>query len=194
MNFQLTQIPNVCEAGQKDRFTCPDLESYFTAAVLFGSLSARKVFGQGAQYTALLAAFPVGLALPVIHYYSTRKLPRTHWLTKLHPVVLFSGGHTWSPYNLGYMWPAVFPGWLSWVIVRKRYIAFWSKYNYVLSASFSSAIAIAAVIIFFAVSYPGATFDWIGNSPDSGCEAQACTRLKVAEGEYFGPRLGEFAS
>ena len=56
MNFQLTQIPNVCEAGQKDRFTCPDLESYFTAAVLFGSLSARKVFGQGAQYTALLAA------------------------------------------------------------------------------------------------------------------------------------------
>ncbi|KAM5344246.1 hypothetical protein ACJ41O_012783 [Fusarium nematophilum] len=194
MNFQITQIPNICQTDQKDKFTCPGVETYFTAAVLFGSLAPRKVFGQGAQYTAMLAAFPVGLAFPVLYYYATRKLPRTHWLAKIHPVVIFSGGHTWSPYNLGYMWPAVLPGWLSWVIVRRRYLAFWSKYNYVLSAAWSTGIAIAAVVIFFAVSYHGADIDWIGNNADSGCEAEACTRLKVPEGEYFGPRIGTFAT
>ncbi|KAL4947343.1 OPT oligopeptide transporter protein-domain-containing protein [Aspergillus filifer] len=190
MNFQITRIPDMCSPDQRDKFTCPNLQSYFTAAVLFGSLGARRVFGAGAQYTALLAAFPAGLLFPIIHYYATRRLPKTHFLTKIHPVVILSGGHTWSPYNLGYMWPAVLPGWISWSYLRKRYLGFWSKYNYVLSAAFSSGIAIAAVVIFFAVSYHGASVDWIGNSPDKGCEADACTRLKLGEGEYFGPRIG----
>ncbi|KAL4928339.1 OPT oligopeptide transporter protein-domain-containing protein [Aspergillus undulatus] len=192
MNFQITRIPDMCEPNQKDKFTCPNLQSYFTAAVLFGSLGARRVFGSGAQYTALLAAFPAGLAFPVLHYFATRRLPKTHFLTKIHPVVILSGGHTWSPYNLGYMWPAVIPGWISWTYLRKRYLGFWSKYNYVLSAAFSSGIAIAAVVIFFAVSYHGASVDWIGNSPDSGCESTACTRLTLGEGGYFGPRVGTF--
>ncbi|KAK7433014.1 hypothetical protein QQZ08_000487 [Neonectria magnoliae] len=193
MNFQITRIPNICETDQKDKFTCPGVETYFTAAVLFGSLAPRRVFGEGAQYTAMLASFPVGLAFPIVYYYATRHLPKTHWLTKLHPVVLLSGGHTWSPYNLAYMWPAVVPGWLSWVIVRKRYLAFWSKYNYVLSAAFQTGVALAAVIIFFAVSYHGADIDWIGNNADKGCEAKACTRLTVPEGQTFGPQPGTFA-
>ncbi|KAL4784292.1 OPT oligopeptide transporter protein-domain-containing protein [Aspergillus varians] len=193
MNFQITRIPDMCEPNQKSRFTCPNLQSYFTAAVLFGSLGARRVFGSGAQYTALLAAFPAGLAFPVIHYYATRHLPKTNILTKIHPVVILSGAHSWSPYNIGYMWPAVLPGWISWSYLRKRYLGFWSKYNYVLSAAFSSGIAIAAVVIFFAVSYHGKYINWIGNEPETGCEASGtCTRLKLGEGEYFGPRVGTF--
>ncbi|KAL2843776.1 OPT oligopeptide transporter protein-domain-containing protein [Aspergillus pseudodeflectus] len=192
MNFQITRIPDMCEPDQPNRFTCPNLQSYFTAAVLFGSLGARRVFGAGAQYTALLAAFPAGLLFPILHYYATRHLQPTHWLTKIHPVVILSGAHAWSPYNLGYMWPAVLPGWISWNWLRRRYLGFWSKYNYVLSAAFSSGIAIAAVVIFFAVSYHGKEVDWIGNSPDKGCESTACTRLTLGDGEYFGPRIGTF--
>ncbi|KIL87385.1 hypothetical protein FAVG1_09091 [Fusarium avenaceum] len=192
MNFQILNIPDICESTQKDRFTCPGVESYFTAAVLFGSLAPQRVFGQGGLYTALLAAFPVGLAFPVVYYYATRRLPKTHWLTKIHPVVIFSGGHIWSPYNLAYVWPAVIPGWISWVVVRKRYLAFWAKYNYVLSAAWQTGIALAALVIFFTVSYHGASVNWIGNHADSGCEANVCTRLKVPEGEIFGPSPGTF--
>ena len=192
MNFQIRMIPNICEAGQKDRFTCPGVESYFTAAVLFGSLAPQRVFGKGGMYTALLAAFPVGLAFPVLYYFATRKLPKTHFLAKLHPVVIFSGGHIWSPYNLAYIWPAVIPGWISWVVVRKRYLSFWSKYNYVLSAAWQTGIALAGVVIFFAVSYHGASINWVGNHADSGCEANACTRLKLPEGGTFGPAPGTF--
>ncbi|PHH92148.1 hypothetical protein CDD83_8716 [Cordyceps sp. RAO-2017] len=192
MNFQILHIPDICEADQKDKFSCPGLQSYFTAAVLFGSLGARKVWGAGAQYVAMLAAFPVGLVLPLLYYYATRGLPKNHWLNKVHPVLILSGGITWSPYNLGYMWPAVFPSWLSWVYIRRRYFSLWSKYNYVLSAALSTAVAVAAVVIFFALSYHGVNLDWVGNKPDSGCEAKACTRLKLPTGEYFGPRIGTY--
>jgi hypothetical protein len=194
MNFQITSIPDICQQGQKDRFTCPGIDSYFTAAVLFGSLGARKVWGTGGQYTAMLAAFPVGLAFPIVYYYATRRLPKSHWINKIHPVIIFNGGTIWSPYNLAYVWPAVVPAWLSWVYTRKRYLAFWSKYNYVLSAALKTGIAISAVIIFFAVAYQGAYIEWIGNSPDSGCEADACTRLQLTGDEFFGPPPGTFTS
>lgn len=193
MNFQIQHIPDLCETNQKDRFSCPGVNTYFTAAVLFGSLGARKVFGTGGIYTVLLSAFPVGFALPIVFYFFQRKLPRTHWAAKIHPVMLMQGGSYWSPYNLAYMWPAVIPGWFSMVFLRQRYLAFWSKYNYVCSAAFQAGIAIAAVIIFFAVSYPGVTIDWWGNNASSGCEAKACTLLKLPKGEYFGPRIGTYA-
>ncbi|KAK2016121.1 OPT oligopeptide transporter [Colletotrichum eremochloae] len=193
MNFQIESIPDLCSTTQKDRFTCPGVNTYFTAAVLFGSLGARKVFGSGGIYTALLSAFPVGFAVPFFLYYFQRKFPRTHWFSKIHPVMILSGGISWSPYNVAYMWPAVLPGWLSMVYLRQRYLAFWSKYNYVFSAAFSTAIALAGVIIFFAVSYHGFELNWWGNHPESGCEATPCTRLKLPQGEYFGPRIGNYA-
>ncbi|KAK2601259.1 hypothetical protein N8I77_010722 [Diaporthe amygdali] len=192
MNFQIMNIPDLCEANQANRFTCPGVNTYFTAAVLFGSLGARKVFGTGAQYTAMLSAFPVGFALPIVLYFVTKRLPKSHWISKIHPVMVLSGGVHWAPYNIAYIWPALLPAWFSMVFIRRRYLAFWSKYNYILSAGFSSAIAIAGVIIFFAVHYNGYTIDWWGNDPEKGCEASSCARLKLAKGDYFGPRKGTY--
>ncbi|KAL1624245.1 hypothetical protein SLS56_007947 [Neofusicoccum ribis] len=204
MNFQMRNIHDICESDQKDKFTCPGVNTYFTAAVLFGSMGARKVFGKGGQYTALLSAFPVGAAVPIIFFLIQRRLPKAHWFRRAHPIPLLNGGSLWSPkdptgtdfvlkYNIAYMWPAVLPGWLSMVYIRRRYLSFWAKYNYVLSAALSTAIAISAVIIFFAVEYHGYAIDWWGNSPDSGCESSTCTRLKLPSGEYFGPRIGTYA-
>jgi OPT oligopeptide transporter protein. len=88
------------------------------------------------------------------------------------------------------MWPSVLPAYLSMKYVHTRYLAFWAKYNYVLSAALSTAIAIADVIIFFAISYNSVKLPWWGNDSESGCEASYCTRLKVHKGEYFSPRIG----
>lgn len=159
---------------------------------MFGSLGARKVFGTGAQYTAMMSAFPVGFALPIILYFLTRRLPKSHWISKIHPVMILSGGVHWAPYNIAYIWPALLPAWYSMIYIRRRYLSFWSKYNYILSAGFSSAIAIAGVIIFFAVHYQGYTIDWWGNDPEGGCEASSCARLQIPKGEYFGPRKGTY--
>lgn len=119
MNFQITSIPDLCSSyvqegllltlmwyliltdicgrTQKDRFTCPGVNTYFTAAVLFGSLGAKKVFGTGGLYTPLLSAFPVGFLIPIIYYYATKRIAPTHWLRQVHPVLLLTGAHAWSP-------------------------------------------------------------------------------------------------
>lgn len=76
------------------------------------------------------------------------------------------------------------------VWLKSRYLACWSKYNYVLSASWSAAIGISAIIIFFSVQYSGkVSVNWWGNEVSyQGCEDTACTRLTLPKGEFFGPR------
>jgi OPT oligopeptide transporter protein len=35
LNFQMTQIPNVCSPHQQNHFTCPGVNAFFTASVLW---------------------------------------------------------------------------------------------------------------------------------------------------------------
>lgn len=91
------------------------------------------------------------------------------------------------------MWPTVPVAWLSHIYLKTRYTAFWAKYNYVASAAFSAAIAIAAIVIFFALQWSSIELNWWGNTVSfQGCEDEACTKYTLAEGEYFGPRIGQF--
>ncbi|KAI0008767.1 OPT-domain-containing protein [Xylariaceae sp. FL0662B] len=192
LNFQMNQIPGVCTVDAANRFTCPGINTFFTASVLWGTVGPVKVFGEGGMYTWLLAGFPIGFVVPIIFYYMNKKFNKT-WMRQIHPVAMFYGALSWSPYNLSYIWPAVPVAWWSWVYLKKRYLGFWSKYNFVLSASLSSAIAIAAIIIFFSLQWSEIEIDWWGNSVTAqGCEDEACTLYTVADGEYFGPRIGEF--
>ncbi|KAI0596921.1 OPT oligopeptide transporter protein-domain-containing protein [Biscogniauxia sp. FL1348] len=194
LNFQMNRIPGVCTLDAPNRFTCPGINTFFTASVLWGTVGPVKVFGRGGMYTWLLAGFPVGFVVPIVVYYANRRWGRTRpWMRQIHPVALFYGALSWAPYNLSYIWPAVPIAWASWVWLKKRYVGLWSKYNFVLSASFSCAVAVAAIIIFFSLQWTEIEIDWWGNSVTSqGCEGTACTRLTVKEGEYFGPRYGEF--
>ncbi|KAL3421527.1 OPT oligopeptide transporter [Phlyctema vagabunda] len=193
LNFQMNQIEGVCTKTQPDRFTCPGINTFFTAAVLWGTLGPHKIFGKGGQYTAMLVGFPIGLVVPFIFYYAQKKFPKQRWLRQVHPVILFYGGISWAPYNLSYVWPAVPIGWFSMVWLKKKYLGFWSKYNYVLSASFSAGIAISAIVIFFSLQWSKVSVEWWGNEvPYKGCEGSACTRMTLGEGEWFGPGVGQF--
>jgi OPT family oligopeptide transporter len=192
LNFQIN-IPDVCQPDQKNHYTCPGVATFFTAAVLWGTIGPHKIFGKGGQYTWLLIGFPIGLLLPVLVYLIQKKFPRKAWLRQVHPVILLNGPLAWAPYNLTNVWPAVPLGWLSMVYMKQRYLAFWSKYNYIISASFSSGIAIAAVLIFFSLQYSGKEIVWWGNTVSfQGCEGTACRRFTLAEGETFGACVGEF--
>lgn len=144
------------------------------------------------MYTAILAGFPIGFVVTVAIFLAT-KYTKQSWTRQIHPVALFYGGLIWAPYNLSYLWPAVPIGWFSWVFLKRRYVGFWSKYNFVLSASFSAAIAVAAIIIFFCFQWHDVELNWWGNNiPDKGCEGDPCLLHTLRPGEYFGPRIGEF--
>ncbi len=192
LNFQMNQIPGVCTREAPNRFTCPGINTFFTAAVLWGTIGPKKVFGAGGQYTALLAGFPLGLLLPVV-FYVLQKRYRVRWMRQIHPVALLYGPLNWAPYNMSYMFSAVWISWLSWIWCKNRYLGFWSKYNFVLSASFSSGIAIAAIVIFFSLQYNQVELKWWGNDiTGAGCEGSACSLYTLAHGETFGPGPGPF--
>ncbi|PBP27598.1 UPF0075-domain-containing protein [Diplocarpon rosae] len=195
INFQINEIPDVCQPNQKNRFTCPDINTFFTAAVLWGTLGPHKMFGSGGQYTALLMGFPIGLLLPVVVYYAQKRLPKQKWLRQVHPVVLLYGPLNWAPYNLSYAWPSVPIGYFSMVYLKKRYLAFWSKYNYILSASWSSAIAIAAIIIFFGLQWSEIEIKWWGNSVNIVVDGRGMLNMQLIsdlQNEFPGARFGSF--
>ncbi|CAK7568032.1 MAG: hypothetical protein SEPTF4163_006011 [Sporothrix epigloea] len=221
LNFQMNKIANVCTPEAADRMTCPLINTFFTAAVMWGTIGPKRVFGTGGEYKLLLLGFPVGIVVPIIFWYvqkRIRQMDEAHtvdadgkvisnsdgevshnqakllqWVRQLHPIGILFGGLFLTPFNISFVWPMIPFAYISRIWVRNRFLAFWSRYNYVLSASLSTAIALAGIISFFALDYNKTTLNWWGNSVVSqGCEHKACTRLHLAPGEHFGPGVGEF--
>lgn len=93
-----------------------------------------------------------------------------------------------------YVWPTFVVTWVSFKVVRPRYLAFWSKYNYVLPAAWNCGVAISAIIMFFALAMPGKELSWWGNNVTGlGCEGSGgCPRLDIPAKGYFGPEPGTF--
>ncbi|ORY65133.1 OPT oligopeptide transporter [Pseudomassariella vexata] len=187
MQFQIN-IENVCQPNAPMRFLCPGPNTFFTASVLWGTIGPIKMFGHQGQYGALLLGFPLGVITTVLFFLLAKLFPRNRHLRQVHPVALWYGGLNWAPYSFSYLWPSVPIAWLSWIYVKSRYLAFWSKYNFVLSAAFSAGVAIAAIVMFFTVSWLGLEINWWGNEqPSRGCEGKPCTMLNLSKGERFLP-------
>ncbi|KAJ7895019.1 OPT-domain-containing protein [Mycena leptocephala] len=190
LNFQMTKIPGVCTEDQVNHFTCPDVNTFFTASVLWGTLGPKRMFGAGGIYNGLLWCFLIGALLPIPFYFLRKKVKAFEYI---HIPVLLTGGLIWAPYSMANIWPAVPIGYLFNVFIKRRYIAWWSKYNYVTTTAFSAAIAICGIVIFFAIEWPGVEINWSGNiRPFDGCDANGCARLPLPDQGFFGPGVGEF--
>ncbi|KAK5662394.1 hypothetical protein OQA88_8304 [Cercophora sp. LCS_1] len=191
LDFQLNGIPDVCTDKAPNKMTCPGLHTFFTASIMWGTIGPKKIFGGHGQYKALMAGWPLGAALSLAIWLLQRRLPQQKWLRQVHPVLILYGCALWAPYNLSYVIPSVWISWLSWIWCKNRFVGFWSKYNFVLSAAFSTGIAVSFIIIFFALG--DVKLDWWGNKVVSlGCEDNACTLKHLKDGETFGPGPGEY--
>ena len=126
LNYQMTKIPDVCAPEQKDHFTCPGVNTFFTASVLWGTLGPKKMFGAGAIYNGLLWCFLIGALLPIPFYFLSRKWKIFQYF---HAPVFLYGGLVWAPYNLANVWPVVPVAWLFNYYIKKRFLGWWSKYN-----------------------------------------------------------------
>lgn len=77
----------------------------------------------------------------------------------------------------------------------RRHLAWWEKYNYVLSAALTAGVAISALVMFFAVSYHPVKLTWWGNTVSSaGMDGSSSGILPIPERGYFGPEKGHFPS
>ncbi|KAJ5677305.1 OPT oligopeptide transporter [Penicillium maclennaniae] len=69
-----------------------------------------------------------------------------------------------APYNLTCCIAPFIVGSVFNFYIKRHYLAWWEKYTYVLTSFFGAALAISAVIIFFAVEYHQVNFNWWGNT------------------------------
>ncbi|KAH7105168.1 OPT oligopeptide transporter [Auriculariales sp. MPI-PUGE-AT-0066] len=196
VNFQLG-MEGMCDPENKDHFYCLSIDTFFTASVLWGTLGPKKMFGVGAIYSPLVYFFLIGFALPIIFFFLNKRFTL---LRSIHLPVLLSGALIYAPYGINQYWPAVLIGWLFNVYIKRRYLAWWSKYNYITTTAFNAAIAISALIMFFALQYNDIEIDWVGNNipwvksdGTRNCDYGKCPLIKLAAGEKFGPVVGEFS-
>jgi OPT family oligopeptide transporter len=165
INWALTHIPKICTTDAANGFTCPFSRTHFNTSMVWGAVGPRRFFAPGALYRPLLWFFLIGAVLTVLVHLLRQKLfPNTKWLRRIH-VPLFLGG-------LNYIPPASGTNYGSWILVglifglwvKRAQRGWWRQYNFVLSAALDCSIAIAGVLIFFAVFYTGAAdrFSWWG--------------------------------
>jgi hypothetical protein len=85
---------------------------------------------------------------------------------------------------------------ISWKFIKTRYLAFWSKYNYILASAFGCGIAISGIIQFVVLGFlpdDKAFPIWWGNADEVGCNVRGtCPLLPIPEVGYFGPTPGTF--
>ncbi|KAK5998914.1 Oligopeptide transporter 2 [Cladobotryum mycophilum] len=192
LQFQM-KLENVCTPKAPFQFICPVQTTFFTSAVLWGTVGPRRMWGAHGTYAATLAGFPVGMVVVVFFWALGKYGPKKNFSRSIQPVLMMYGGCLVSPYNLTYIWPAVPVACVSWLYIKARYLSFWSKYNYILSAAFASGLAISALIQFFGLTYQGITLKWWGNEIVVKGEAAHPILRVLAKGQYFGPGPGEFS-
>ena len=194
LNFQLNGgIRDYCSPTNAQKFTCPNGRTFYSASVLWGVIGPKKVFT--GLYPILQWCFLIGflLAFPciVMKKYAPRK-----YMKYFEPSVIIGGCLHYAPYNLSYYIPGFYVAFVFMHYVRKRYEAWWQKYNYILSTGLNAGIAFSSIIIFFTVMYYPKPINWWGNTIsnmgfDSKMKGWLNARTEAPDG-YFGPRKGSF--
>ncbi|CAH2355444.1 oligopeptide transporter 2 [[Candida] railenensis] len=195
VNWQIDSMKDLCDPTNRQKFTCPGTRTFFSASVIWGTIGPKRVFG--GLYPVLQYCFLIGflLVFPALAFkwYAPRK-----WSRNFQPSIFIGGFMGFAPYNLSYSTGGLYLSYLFMVYIKKRYLTWWEKYNFILSSGLEAGMAFSGIIIFFAVQYHDKSISWWGNNVsyegiDGGNPPQS--RLFAAEDApdgYFGPRIGHF--
>ncbi len=219
-NFIMENAEGLCTPDQPSRFTCAnDGAPLYASSLMWGLLGSEKMFG--GLYPLFKWCFLLGLGIAVVFLLGQglgpkylpglkerlrgRMRPETFAvldktvfplvasLLWLNPILVIQGVQHWAPSNLSYKTPGFILSFIFMYWLPKRRLAWWEKYNYVLSAALTAGVAISALIMFFAVGYNPIKLDWWGNRISyAGMDGRSVGILPIPERGYFGPDKGSF--
>ena len=127
MNWQLDNIPDICHDDQKEKFTCIGTYTLYTSSLIWGTVGPARMYGSKALYNTSLYGFLVGALLPIPLYLLSRwRFPE---LRHVYTPILLSGGQFWAPYNLSWLIPSLYLGYIFQVYIRRRNFEWWANYN-----------------------------------------------------------------
>ncbi|KAF9126276.1 hypothetical protein BGX30_015305 [Mortierella sp. GBA39] len=167
--------PNVCtKAGYP--FTCRNTNTFYSASVIWGAIGPQRVFGNKdhAIYSPVQWGFLVGALLPAVFWYASKRFPTLGWLKSVHWPVLLAATSNMPP-ALPYMYSnGLFVGFIFAFLLRRYRYDWWARYNYLTSAALDAGVAVAGLMIFFAIqSWDGKFPFWWGNPDDQNPDANA---------------------
>lgn len=193
LNYLFSAVDDYCAVDNKQKFTCPSTNVFFSALVVWGVIGPRKVFGAlypQLRWCALVGAVMVVPCLMIRHW-----LPR-RYKRYFQPILVLGGFHHFAPYNLLYHTGGLYLLYALMHFLKKRYTAWWEKYNYVFSGAMSAGVAFSSIVIFFSVQLHDRSILWWGNNVvHQGWEARLTGQWNATERApdgYFGPRKGSF--
>lgn len=208
LQYQLN-LKGVCTKSQQftTKFTCPGLQQFFSASVLFGAIGTERFMEK--LYPFLKWTFLMGAAMGPFFWfvqtggpellakyrpqYTQKCIKWSQWANRFNPVIICIGIIGFAPGNLSLYTGGIYVSALWNFFIRRRFVRWWAKYTYVLSAGFGCGIALSSIIMFFALQYRTGTtvapeIDWWGNNaPQTGLDGQGAALLSMPDAGFFGP-------
>ncbi|KAL1305749.1 hypothetical protein AAFC00_007330 [Neodothiora populina] len=165
--WMLGNVDDICSSDQPNGYTCPQGRVNFNSSIIWGAIGPARMYSIGKMYSGLLHLFWLGALLPVITFFLTKRFPNNKFLRAINWPLFFAGTANVPPatginYTSAFAVSFIFNRW-----IKGKYAQWWAKYNYVLSAALDSGVAVAGVIIFFCVTFPGGKLSWWGNNVSS---------------------------
>lgn len=216
-NWVMNNIKGFCNNDQPDDFTCASSATvFYTSSVEWGVIGPVKVYK--GLYPFFKWCYLIGACVGIGFFLAQNYGPRLRsWCQKrlsenafekldksvfaffrlfawVNPVLIIVGFQGWAPGNLTYWTPGFYLCFIFMYYIRRRYLLWWERYNYVLSAAFTTGVALSALVIYFAVQYHPKSIDWWGNSV-SGKGIDGSYKgglLPIPEVGYFGPAPGNY--
>ena len=193
-NWQLNNITDICDPNQKDKLTCPNDNTYFYSSIQYGEIGPAKVFS--GPYPVLKWCFLLGVILVIPCVWFKNNGPSK--LTKyFQPTIILGGFLTFAPYNLLYYTGGLYVSFTFMYYIKKHYLLWWEKYNYILTSALSAGVAFSSLLMFFTLQYNSEGLDWWGNTiflrgVEGGKGRKSWLNAKDAQGGYVGLRKGEY--
>ncbi|KAA8898250.1 hypothetical protein TRICI_006618 [Trichomonascus ciferrii] len=176
----LYHIDDICTSGAANNMTCRYTKTYFNTHLVWG-LAGSHVFASSGRYGFVLWFLLLGAAVSLAVWLLQRWKPNK--FTKSINPALLMGGASSIPKVTGFnysTWAVV--GYIFNFYIHRKYNPWWKKYNFVLAISLDCGVAIAAIIIYFCVTYTGASdnFSWWGTTVGTnGCDENGCSHLPI---------------
>ncbi|KAJ6501623.1 OPT oligopeptide transporter [Mycena vitilis] len=188
-SWMFSNVAGICTPDAPGNFVCPSTNVFATASVTWGGIGPARLFSPGGMYNPLLYGFLFGALAPIPFYYLARRYPLSYWRYVNIPV--FCGGVGAIPAASAYNYAAwALTGFIFNFAIRRRHFRWWMRYNYILSAALDAGVAIALIVIFFALQYPKngtIAVDWWGNTVWQNTNDAMGVPLLVSETGTFGP-------
>ncbi|KAK7202870.1 OPT oligopeptide transporter protein-domain-containing protein [Myxozyma melibiosi] len=181
----LVGMEDFCSFQNKSKFVCTFAHTLYADSLLMGVIGPARTFGE--LYPMFKWAFLIGACMAPPVFLIRKRFLR--YLRFFHPV-LFMGGllRYGSTYNLSYYLPGFYASTAFMWYAKTRYLAWWSKYNYIISSGMAAGVAFGSILIFLALQLHPVKLEWWGNTvQDAGIDGDGSVPLMdLPEQGWFG--------